>query len=200
MLSLSLCLDLGIVNVAILRTALQQGGHVAFALGVGSAVGDMVYFTMAVLGAATLAAWRPFRFCLWVFGSVTLLWMAWRMIHAVLHPKALDLSEPAGRLGYRTALLTGIGLAVASPTSILWFAAVGGSVIASSARQGKLVAFAGGFGLGGVMFSTTLAYGAAALRRVGGTVFVRMISFASAILFLYFAVRVFLAGLKEFVR
>src|ERR1700722_9420634 len=159
MLSLSLCLDLGIVNVAILRTALQQGGHVAFILGVGSVLGDLVYFTMAVLGASALAAWQPFRFCLWVFGSAILLWMAWKMIRAVLHPNALDLSESAMRMSYRTALMAGIGLAVASPTSILWFAAVGGSVIASSARQGRTVAFASGFGLGGVLFSTALAYG-----------------------------------------
>src|ERR1700683_5252872 len=119
MLALSLCLDLGIVNVAILRTALQQDGHVAFAIGVGSCLGDMVYFTMAVLGATTLSAWRPFRFCLWIFGSVTLLWLAWKMIRAVLSPKALELEESASRMGYGAALTAGIGLALASPTAVL---------------------------------------------------------------------------------
>ncbi len=200
MLALSLCLDLGIVNVAILRTALQQDGHVAFALGLGSAIGDMVYFTMAVLGAATLASWQPFRFCLWIFGSVTLLWLAWKMVRAVLHPKAFDLSGSASRMSYRAALTAGIGLALVSPTSVLWFVAVGGSVIASSAGRGKLWAFACGFGAGGLLFSTALAYGAAALRHIAGTTLVRMISLASALLFLYFAARVFLSGWKEFVH
>src|SRR5437016_5493847 len=93
MLSLSLCLDLGVVNVAVLRTAVQHDGHVAFVLGVGSTLGDLVYFTMAVLGAATLAAWAPFRLGLWLFGSAVLLWLAWKMARAVLYPKALDLSE-----------------------------------------------------------------------------------------------------------
>ena len=200
MLSLSLCLDLGIVNVAILRTALQQDGNVAFALGVGSTVGDAVYFTMAALGAATLAAWRPFRFGLWVFGSVTLLWLAGKMAWSVLHPKAFDLSESAPRMSYGAAFTAGAGLALVSPTAILWFAAVGGSVIASSTGHGKLWAFASGFAAGGILYSAAVAYGAAALRKVAGTTLVRVISLASAVLFLYFAARVFLSGWKEFVR
>jgi L-lysine exporter family protein LysE/ArgO len=200
MLSLSLCLDLGIVNVAVLRTAVQQNGHVAFVLGLGSTIGDLVYFTMAAVGAATLAAWSPFRFGLWLFGSVMLLWLAWKMTRAVLNPRALDLSESATRMSYRTALTAGIGLALASPTAILWFAEVGGSVIAASAGHGNMWAFASGFGAAGILFSAGLAYGAAALRQIAGTTFVRLISFASALLFIYFAARVFLGGLKEFVH
>jgi L-lysine exporter family protein LysE/ArgO len=199
MLSLSLCLDLGIVNVAVLRTAMQQGGHVAFALGLGSAVGDLIYFTMAALGAASLARWRPFRFGLWLFGSAVLIWLAWKMIRTVANPKALDLSEPAPRLGYGAALAAGIGLALASPTAILWFAAVGGSVIASSSGHGNLWAVGSGFGAAGVLFSAGLAYGAAALRQVAGLALVRIVSLASALLFLYFAGRVFFGGFKEFV-
>ena len=132
---LSLCLDLGIVNVAVLRTALQQDGHTAFALGVGSTVGDLVYFTMAVLGAATLTAWPPFRFCQWVFGSGTLFWLAWKMIRAVLHPRPPDLSESASHMNYGSA--NGRNR-LGPPPAVLWFAAVGGREIASSATQGKL--------------------------------------------------------------
>ena len=200
MLSLSLCLDLGVVNIAVLRTAVQYDGHVAFVLGLGSTLGDLVYFTMAVFGAATLAAWAPFRLGLWLFGSAVLLWLAWKMARAVLYPQALDLSESAPRMSYRSALTAGIGLALASPTAVLWFAAVGGSVIASSAGQGKLWAFAGGFGAAGILFAAALAYGAAALRHIAGTMLVRTISFGSALLFLYFAARVFFGGLKEFGR
>jgi L-lysine exporter family protein LysE/ArgO len=178
----------------------QQDGHVAFLLGVGSTLGDLVYFTMAIFGAATLASWKPFRLGLWIFGSAALLWLAWKMAREVLHPKALDLSEFAtARMSHVTALTAGIGLALASPTAILWFAAVGGSVIASSAGQGKLWTFASGFGAAGIVFAAALAYGAAALRRFAGTVFVRLISFASALLFLYFAGLVFFGGVKEFV-
>jgi L-lysine exporter family protein LysE/ArgO len=198
MLSLSLCLDLGIVNIAILRTAVQHDGHAAFVLGVGSTLGDLVYFTLAAMGAAALAAWAPFRLVLWLFGSAALLWLAWKTTRSVLHPKALDLSGAAPRMSYRSALTVGMGLALASPSAILWFAAVGGSVIASSTGRGPVWAFAGGFAAAGVVFAAGLAYGTAAVRHIAGTTFVRAMSLASAVLFVYFAARVFLGGVREF--
>lgn len=51
-LSLSLCLDIGIVNVAILSRTLSHGFKPGFWLGLGSCVGDLVHATHA--GAALL--------------------------------------------------------------------------------------------------------------------------------------------------
>jgi L-lysine exporter family protein LysE/ArgO len=91
----------------------------------------------------------------------------------------------------------GLSLALASPTAILWFAAVGGGVIASFAGDKRpLAPFVGGFFFAGVVWSLGLAWSAAALGRVAGPKVVRVLSALSAGLFAYLAVIVFLNGIR----
>src|SRR5437870_55691 len=88
-------MDLGLVNVATIRIALQHGGTSAFLLGMGSAIGDLAYFTLASFGAATLTRWAPFRWTLWIAGTATLLFLSGRMIHETLRPKSIQTSGDA---------------------------------------------------------------------------------------------------------
>jgi len=97
LLSISLCMDLGIVNVATIRVALTRGGTAAFLMGVGSCVGDLIYFTLAALGAATLAQWAPVRWSLWLFGTAVLLYLAWKMVREVIHPKQITVAGTRAR-------------------------------------------------------------------------------------------------------
>jgi len=200
LLSLSLCLDLGLVNVAILRTSLQRGGLAGFLLGVGSCVGDLIYFTLAVFGASAVLRWQPLRFVLWIAGTSVLLWLTWRMAREVFRPRLIDL-EGAGLAPDRNSiglLSTCAGLALASPSAILWFAAVGGSVIATAGGdRHSLLRFAAGFFLAGMTWSGAFAFAAGALRRVLGANLLRVLSLAAALLFLYFAGIVFLQGVRE---
>lgn len=196
LLSISLCMDLGIVNVATIRVALTQGGTAAFLMGVGSCVGDLVYFTLAALGAATLAQWAPVRWGLWLFGTAVLLYLAWEMAREVIHPKQVAMDE-AARQSHKNLLLTGIGLALASPTAILWFAAVGGSVIASfGGDRSTLLPLAGGFAAAGLTWAAMIAYGAGALRGSLGKPVIRALALISAVVFLYLAATVFVRGLS----
>jgi L-lysine exporter family protein LysE/ArgO len=196
-LSISLCMDLGVVNLAALRVALTQGGTAAFLLGVGSCLGDLIYFTLAALGAATLAQWAPVRWGLWLFGTAVLLYLAWKMAREVVHPKQIVVGE-GSQQSQKSLLLTGMGLALASPTAILWFAAVGGSVIASfGGDRATLWPFAAGFAAAGLTWAALIAYGAGALRGSLGKPLVRALAFVSAVLFLYFAVIVFVRGLRS---
>jgi len=194
-------MDLGIVNLAALRVALTQGGTAAFLLGVGSCMGDLIYFTLAALGAATLAQWAPVRWGLWLFGTAVLLYLAWKMAREVVHPKQITMDENA-RQSHHSLLLTGMGLALASPTAILWFAAVGGSVIASfgdrttGGDRGTLVPFAAGFAAAGLTWAAMIAYGAGALRGSLGKPLTRALALVSAIVFLYLAAVVFVRGLR----
>jgi len=196
LLSISLCMDLGIVNVAAIRVALTQGGTAAFLLGVGSCVGDLIYFTLAAIGAATLAQWAPVRWTLWLFGTAVLLYLAWKMAREVVYPRRITMGE-ATRQSHPSLLLTGMGLALASPTAILWFAAVGGSVIASlGGDRGPLLPFAAGFAAAGLTWAAMIAYGAGALRGSLGKPLTRALALASAIVFLYLATMVFVRGLR----
>jgi L-lysine exporter family protein LysE/ArgO len=190
-------MDLGIVNIAAIRLALTQGASASFLLGVGSCVGDLIYFTLAAAGAATLAAWAPVRWTLWLFGTGVLLYLALKMAREVAHPRRMEMGEaaPEGRF---KLLVTGMGLALASPTAILWFAAVGGSVIASFGGDRRaLLPFAGGFAAAGLTWAAVVAYGAGALKGSLEQPILRTLAFVSAVVFLYFAVTVFLRGLRD---
>jgi len=199
--AVSLCLDLGIVNAAILRTALERGAVAGFLVGVGSTLGDAVYFAAALLGVAALLAWEPLRLALWLGGTVVLLVLAWRMLREARRPHAVDLAgaEPADPRSGRLRLVGwGAALALASPSGILWFAAVGASVVAAAGgRRQELVPFAAGFFAGNLAWSAALAATAAGMRRVLGERLTRGLALASALLFAALAVWVFWKGLQE---
>ena len=196
LLSLSLCLDLGVVNAAVLEISLQQGGAAGFVLGAGSCAGDLVYFAIAIFGAAALLEWRPVHWALWIFGTGALLWLAWRMIRDVIHPKKPALEGRTRSPDVTKLLLSGFGMALASPTAILWFAAVGGSVIAAEGgNRDSVWVFGAGFAAAGLAWAAAFAYAAAMLRLLGAGL-VRTLSLVSALLFLYFAGLVFINGLR----
>ena len=196
LLSLSLCLDLGLVNVMLVRTVLRRNATAGFLLGLGSSAGDMIYFALAVFGAAALLEWTLVRWILWVSGTSVLLFLAWRMAREVVSPRTLEF-DSAGDVPSGQLFVTGMGLALASPTAILWFAAVGGSVIASfSGDRQALWQFAGGFFAAGILWSAFFAYGVESLRRILGAHLTRLLSLASGLLFLYFAFAVFRDGLR----
>ena len=188
------------VNVATLRTALEEGGTAGCLLALGSCIGDLVYFSLAVGGAAAILKWTPVRFGLWLLGTGVLLTLTWRMLREVLHPKHIDLrlgaakKTPAGVL-----LMRGAGLALASPTSIAWFAAVGGSVIATfGGDRLVLLPFASGFFLGTALWAIFFPYSVAAIRTIASEKLVRVLSLISAVMFVYFAFVVFINGAREF--
>jgi len=184
LLSLSLCLDLGIVNLAIVRTALRRGGRAGFMVGLGSCLGDLTYFVAALLGVGALMRWAPFRWAIWIGGTIVLLVLAARMAHEVLRPRALSFDLPAEAPARWPRLFGwGVALALASPTALLGFAAVGGSVIAASGGdRAQVIRFAGGFFAAGVVWSASLAGAAALLKGVGGPKVARALAAISALL------------------
>jgi L-lysine exporter family protein LysE/ArgO len=201
LLALSLCLDLGLVNIVTLRVSLARSGTAAFMLGLGSVVGDLIYFTAVTAGATALLTSREVRLTLWIGGTLALLALAARAIRDVLHPHMppMDQEVPNAKRGVIRLFLTGLGLALASPSAILWFVAVGGSVIASYGVPNEnnrqvLATFAAGFASAGIVWAAAFSYGAAALKKVLGWRMLKILSFASALLFLYFAYDVFTRG------
>src|SRR5690242_4467499 len=94
LLSVSLCLDLGVVNVAIFRMTLEHGARDGFLLGAGSLIGDLIYFTLALYGATALLEYRPVRWILWAGGTAVLLWLAWKMIRESFRQTQLEEKFP----------------------------------------------------------------------------------------------------------
>jgi Putative threonine efflux protein len=131
LLSLSLCLDIGLANIAMLTLAMQRGYLHGFWLGMGTCVGDLIYALLAMAGMAVILQFTPVRWLLWIGGGILLLWFAAKMLYAAL-AKKIDIPR-AETQPYRSLLREfrrGIVLAMSSPTAILWFASVGGALIA----------------------------------------------------------------------
>src|SRR3546814_18571736 len=69
LLSLSLCLDIGVANIAMITLAMQRGYFQGFALGLGTCVGDLVYAVLALAGMTVLLQYETVRWVLWLGGS-----------------------------------------------------------------------------------------------------------------------------------
>ncbi|MNN62786.1 LysE type translocator [compost metagenome] len=124
------------------------------------------------------------------------------MIYSAIHHEAL-LAETAevGNNSHRKEFLRGIFLAMSSPSAILWFAAVGGTLIARSGGGGPLSSalFLGGFLCAGLLWSAGLCFAASHGGKLLGDKLLRYSYMASAAIFCYFAVYVILSGYNEFV-
>jgi L-lysine exporter family protein LysE/ArgO len=201
LLSLSLCLDLGVVNVALIQTALQRGPRPALSLGLGSAVGDLIYAFLSVAAITLVLEHRSVRLALWIGGTCALTWLAGRMVRESFQVRWIATTDAANPRAHASHFVRGLALALASPSAILWFAAVGGSVIAATATgPDALLPFMGGFALAGIAWSVAIALLVGGARRSMGPGTIRAISLGSAAVFVYLAVQVFVRGYGEFVR
>lgn len=204
LLSLSLCADLGVVNIAMVRAGLTRGLTAALVLGLGSCVGDLAYAVSSLSVLGLVLAHRGVRIGLWLGGTAVLAWLAFKMLRESRHPHPLGTENAAQAAGeeYRPArqFARGVVLALSSPSAILWFAAVGGSVIAAHATgRAALWPFLGGFFAAGVCWSVFIATLTGLAHRRLSTGFIRGLALMSAILFCYFAAEVFVNGYREFI-
>ena len=78
LLSLSLCLDIGIANIAMITLAMQRGYFYGFWLGIGTCIGDLIYavlaLALALTGMAVLLQFETVRWTLWIGGGAVLVW------------------------------------------------------------------------------------------------------------------------------
>jgi L-lysine exporter family protein LysE/ArgO len=202
LLSLSLCLDIGIANIAMITLAMQRGYFQGFALGLGTCVGDLVYAVLALAGMTVLLQYETVRWVLWIGGSVLLLYFAAKMVHsAIYHGAVLEQTGEVQGNSSGQEFLRGIFLAMSSPSAILWFAAVGGTLIARSGGGTVLssVLFLGGFLSAGLLWSAGLCLAATQGGKLLGDKLLRYSYWASAAIFCYFAVYVIVSGYNEFV-
>ena len=201
-LSLSLCLDIGIVNVAILSRTLSHGFKPGFWLGLGSCIGDLVYATLALAGMSALLRFDAVRWFVWIGGAAMLLYLTWKMAREALSP-ARGLAGAAGDPdpGVRRGFARGVALAMSSPPAILWFAAVGGALIAKAGVTSTQTAslFLGGFFLGGLAWTLFICTLASQGRKHAGASLLRGCHIVSALLFAYLSYSVIVDGYRDLI-
>ena len=197
-LAFSINIELGVVNVMIVRTAIDRGAWPAFLIGLGSCIGDLIWACAGALGVSVLLAWPPAAWILWLGGSAALCWFAAAALRDATRGGSIDESSPLRRANGIRAIGLGLGIALGSPTLILWTATVGGSVLASQAADlAGFVPFISGFGAAAVAHSAILSGVIGATRRFTGPRTVRAVSLISALMFAAFAVGIFMDGARR---
>ncbi|PLZ01244.1 lysine transporter LysE [Burkholderia sp. WAC0059] len=210
LLSLSLCLDIGLVNVAIISRTLSHGFRPGFWLGLGSCFGDLTYAALALAGMAALLQFTAVRWIVWIGGAIVLLMLAWKMAREALQPAGAPpveaavegkAGEPVPQPGPWRGFARGVLLALSSPSAILWFAAVGGALIAKSGATGGTTAavFLFGFFMGGLAWTVFLCTLASHGRKRAGAGLLRVCHLLSALLFAYFSYSVIVNGYHELI-
>ncbi|MUT64649.1 LysE family translocator [Paenibacillus sp. NEAU-GSW1] len=198
--SLSLCFDLGMVNVALMRTGMQRGFKPSFLMGFGSCFGDLFYLTLALIGVSVILDIVIVKWALWIAGSAFLTYLTFKMLREAFRSKSFDTgSETVAAKSPLADFLTGAGLAVSSPTVIAWFALVAGPIIGGMkiTDNYSLIYFIIGFFTAGLVWSFGVALISAWSGKMMSQAIVKWLSYASAVLFFYFAVKVFMNGLHD---
>ncbi|MEG3132554.1 LysE family transporter [Rouxiella sp. T17] len=202
LLSLSLCLDIGIANIAMITLAMQRGYFHGFWLGIGTCVGDLAYALMALAGMAILLQFEVVRWVLWIGGGAILLWFAIKMLIAALRRTAQfnASATPQSRSLFRE-FGRGVLLALSSPTAILWFATVGGALISRMGQHSVTASswFLSGFFIAGVFWTCVLCLVGSFGGRLLGHRLLKYSYIASALIFSYFAFYVIVSGYREFI-
>ncbi|ABE32058.1 lysE type translocator family protein [Paraburkholderia xenovorans LB400] len=209
-LSLSLCLDIGLVNVAMISLTLSHGFKPGFWLGLGSCIGDLIYAALALAGMAALLQFESVRWVVWIGGAAILLFLTWKMAREAMYPATAPAvageadGEADGKAPHLSAwrgFLRGVLLAVSSPSAILWFAAVGGALIAKAGATSVTTApvFLGGFFLGGLCWTIFICGLGSHGRKRAGTGLLRACHVLSALLFAYFSYSVIVNGYRDLI-
>jgi L-lysine exporter family protein LysE/ArgO len=181
-----------------IRAGVEKGFMTSLKIGIGSTLGDLVYASLSVYGISQIIEHHWIRLTLWLGGSLILAVMGTWMLIKTLRKgyRSAGFAEAGRKLSRAGPLVSGIALALSSPTSILWFATVGGSVIASKPIHSKfdILYFLAGFFATSLIWSILLAW----LSHSGGKLikgnFRTVFSLLSAALFLILAIFIFIDG------
>jgi threonine/homoserine/homoserine lactone efflux protein len=158
----------GAVFAESLRRGIRGGFRPAFAVQMGSLLGDFVWAVLGLLGAAALFTLPNVELPLAIAGAALLFWLALMSLRDALSPvPAFDLA--GGRAG--PALAAGAALSLSNPMNITYWSALGGTVTALGVAEPGWTAFTvflAGFMLSSVLWCFICAGLVAASRRYIG--------------------------------
>ena len=180
-----LAATVGPMWVLCFRRTLAHGPLAGFAAGMGIAVADGLYGTVAAFGLTAVSGFL-LEHAFWI-GLAGGLFLVYLGAQALLARPALA-HEPVPRSGLARAFFSTLGLTLANPPTILAFAAIfAGLGLAAGADYAAAALVVAGVFLGSASWWIALAAGAGALRgRIGPRV-LRAVNVASGLTILGFA-------------
>lgn len=115
--------------ISVVSCALGRGFRDAVAMTAGIVVGDLMFFTLAVLGLAALAhSLGDFFLIVKLGGAAYLVWLGvklWRATGEV----AVEVAGPLAARGFQRSFLAGLGVTLSNPKAIAFYAGLLPSVI-----------------------------------------------------------------------
>lgn len=134
-----------------LRRGIKGGFSPAFAVQIGSLVGDFAWAVLGLLGAAALFALPYVELPLALAGAALLFWLAWQSLRDAIGPIP-EFDPSAVKPG--SAFAVGAALSLSNPLNITYWAALGGTVTALGVTDPGWTAFS--VFLAGFMLSSVL--------------------------------------------
>lgn len=156
-LGFSIAAPLGPIGLLCIRRTLHTGFWAGVLSGLGTALADMLYATIAVFGISAISDWliamdRPIR----LVGGLLMFALAWRMYHSHQNPPETNLD---GR-GAANYFLTTFFLTITNPGTVVLFAAVFLALgFTSAATHAEACVIVAGVFAGSMAWWTTLSAG-----------------------------------------
>lgn len=119
LLGLALSAAPGALNVETVRRALRHGFGAALTLQLGALLGDGLWVALTATAVALGGQTGPLMPACMVLGGVALIWTAWQ----ILRPRVAG-EPPAAAPSRRRGLALGAALALSSPLTVVFWAAV----------------------------------------------------------------------------
>jgi chemosensory pili system protein ChpE len=128
----------GAIFAESLRRGIRGGFSPAFAVQIGSLVGDFTWAVLGLLGAAALFTLPNVEVPLALAGAALLFWLAWQSFRDAISPVP-EFDPSSGRAG--SAFVVGAALSLSNPLNITYWAALGGTVTALGVSEPGWTAF-----------------------------------------------------------
>jgi len=143
----------GAVFAETVRQGVRGGFRPAFAVQVGSLVGDGVWAVLGLVGVGVLLQVDALRWPIGLAGVAYLTWLSWDAWRSASHEFHLDANRSPGTDASR-ALRSGVTLSLTNPHNIAFWAALGSALGAVGVQQPTAADY--GVFLAGFMASSVL--------------------------------------------
>lgn len=144
----------GAILAESLRRGLKGGFAPAFAVQIGSLVGDGLWVILGLAGTAALMSISYISIPLMLSGALLLGYLAWQSFRDSRMPMP-DLHQHSATHQRRGAMATGVALSVSNPLNITYWASLGGTiaaVISATPTFSHYMVFIAGFMLSSVLW------------------------------------------------